>query len=146
RPDRRLWFFPPAVSIPTVAASTKRRKDVAVGIQDVYWEPEGAFTGATSAHLAKDAGAGLALVGHSERRHLFGELDEVTGRKVRAVLEARMTPLLCVGETLGQRQKRETNSVVRRQLAAALSGLTAKQFAEVKIAYEPVWAVGTGHN
>ena len=144
--NRSVWFFPPDVSIPAVAASVRRRKGVSVGVQDVYWEPEGAFTGATSPRLARDAGATLALVGHSERRHLFGEMDDATGRKVRAVLQERMTPVLCVGETLHQRQRHETNEVVRRQLAAALSGLPAAELNDIVIAYEPVWAVGTGHN
>jgi triosephosphate isomerase len=146
RPNRRVWFFPPDVSVPAVAAGTKGRKGIGVGVQDAYWEPEGAFTGATSARLAQDAGATMALVGHSERRHLFGETDEMTSKKVRAVLATGMMPVLCVGETLAQRQRHETNAVVRRQLSAALGGLDAKALGAITVAYEPVWAVGTGHN
>jgi triosephosphate isomerase len=144
--NRSLWFFPPDVSIPAVAHAVRRRRGISVGVQDVYWEPEGAFTGATSPRLARDAGAMLALVGHSERRHVFGEMDEATGRKVRAVLEERMTPVLCVGETLSQRQRHETNAVVRHQLLAALGGLSPAQLKDIVVAYEPVWAVGSGHN
>ena len=95
--------------------------------------------------MAKDAGARAVLVGHSERRHVFGETDDDTGRKVRAVLDAAMTPLLCVGETLSERDNGKTLAVIHRQLAA-LDGLDSESLAQIVVAYEPVWAIGTGKN
>jgi triosephosphate isomerase (TIM) len=143
---RSLWFFPPAVSLMAVAEVFAARPDIRVGAQDVYWEPKGAYTGATSVALAQGAGALGALVGHSERRHVFGESDPETGRKVRALLAAGLTPMLCVGEKLDQREAGETEAVVVRQLRAGLEGVTAGDLARVIIAYEPVWAIGTGRN
>ncbi len=146
RADRTLWFFPSAVAIESAAGAFHGRTDVRIGAQDVHWEPKGAFTGATSIPLAQGAGASGALVGHSERRHVFGETDEETGRKVRALLAALMVPLLCVGETLAQREAGETEGVVVRQLRAGLQGVAAADLGRVVIAYEPVWAIGTGRN
>ena len=142
--ERSVWFFPPALSIDTVAQGIAGHRNVLVGSQDIYWEPKGAFTGAISGPLAKQAGARLTLIGHSERRHVFGETDEETRKKVSAALAADLQPVLCVGETLAQREAGETLAVVTRQLAAALGGRDAK--ARVTIAYEPVWAIGTGRN
>ena len=113
------------------------------GTQDIYWEPKGAFTGANSGPLAAQAGARAALVGHSERRHVFGETDADTARKVAAALAAELYPMLCVGETLAQRDAGDTVKVVTRQLEAALPG---KVDPRITIAYEPVWAIGTGRN
>lgn len=143
---RRVWFFPPAVSLEAVAQRIAGRDDLRAGVQDVHWEPKGAFTGATSVPLAAEAGARAALVGHSERRHVFGETDAETGRKVRAVLGGGLVPVLCVGETLAQREAGETLAVVQRQLSAALDGLETDALGRVIIAYEPVWAIGTGRN
>ncbi|HXE56884.1 MAG TPA: triose-phosphate isomerase [Gemmatimonadales bacterium] len=143
---RELWFFPTAVSIAAAHHAFKTRPDIRVGAQDVHWEPKGAFTGATSIPLARSVGASGALAGHSERRHLFRETDEETGKKVRALVAAGMTAVLCVGETLAQREAGETESVVRRQLATGLEGVPAEALARVIIAYEPVWAIGTGRN
>lgn len=139
--DREVWFFPPAVSLKTVADRLAGRARILAGAQDIHWEPKGAFTGAISAPLAASAGARATLVGHSERRHVFGETDEQTGKKVAAALAAGLHPLVCVGETLAQREAGETLAVVTRQLHAALTGTP-----EVTIAYEPVWAIGTGRN
>jgi triosephosphate isomerase len=144
--DREAWFFPCAVSVEAAASAFGGLTGVRVGAQDVYWEPKGAFTGAVSVPLAGSAGASAALVGHSERRHVFGETDEQTGRKVRAVLSGAMTPVLCVGETLLQRERGETAAVVERQLSAGLKGLLGVELDRVVIAYEPVWAIGTGRN
>ena len=148
QPNRQVWFFPPAVSLEAVATGLGNRADLLAGVQDVYWEPKGAFTGATSAPLAAQAGAKAALIGHSERRHVFGETDEQTGKKLAAVLEAKLHPVLCVGETLEQRDAGRTLEVVTRQLEAALSGGGGARAAtaRVTIAYEPVWAIGTGRN
>ena len=143
---REVWFFPPAVSLATVAERVRGRPDMRAGAQDVHWEPQGAFTGAISVPLAAEAGARAALVGHSERRHVFGETDADTARKVRAVLAAGLVPVLCVGETLTEREEGKTLSVVQRQLAAALEGVDHDALTRVVIAYEPVWAIGTGRN
>ncbi len=146
RDDRDVWFFPPAVSLEAVAQAVRERSDILAGAQDVYWEPKGAFTGAVSAALAFQAGARATLVGHSERRQLFGESDEDTRRKVAAALTVGLIPLLCVGETLAERDAGHTLAVVTRQLAGALSGLDGAVLSRIAIAYEPVWAIGTGRN
>lgn len=145
-PGRTLWFFPPAVSLEATAEAFRRRPDIRVGAQDVYWEPKGAFTGATSVPLAVDAGAAGALVGHSERRHVFGETDADTCRKVLVLLASGCTAMLCVGEKLAEREAGETEAVCLRQLRAGLDGVAADMWARVLIAYEPVWAIGTGRN
>lgn len=144
QPGSDYWFFPPAVSLEALAQAMAGVERVAVGAQDIYWEPKGAFTGATSAPLARGAGATLALVGHSERRHVFGESDADTARKVQAAIGAGLVPLLCVGETLAQRESGATEAVVLTQLRAAAEGLAAADLRRVVIAYEPVWAIGTG--
>ncbi|HET8635071.1 MAG TPA: triose-phosphate isomerase [Gemmatimonadales bacterium] len=143
-PGRALWFFTPGPSIEAAATSARNRADVSVGVQNVYWEPKGAFTGEISVDIAKDAGARGALVGHSERRHAFGESDEATGLKVRAVLDGGLVAMLCVGETLEQREAGETEAVCLRQLRAGLAKVAASELDQVLVAYEPVWAIGTG--
>jgi triosephosphate isomerase len=143
RPDRQVWFFPPAVSLEAVAAAVRPRPDLLAGAQDIHWEPKGAFTGAISGPLAAQAGARATLIGHSERRHVFGETYEQTGKKLAAAVRADLHPVLCVGETLEQRDAGETLTVVTRQLEAALG---ARVEPRVTIAYEPVWAIGTGRN
>ena len=145
-PNRQVWFFPPAVSIEAVAGGLEHRADFLTGAQDIHWEPKGAFTGAISGPLAIQAGAQAVLVGHSERRHVFGETDEQTAKKVAAALAVDLLPLLCVGETLAQREAGETVAVVTRQLDAALGPVAADSLAKVTVAYEPVWAIGTGRN
>lgn len=142
--ERSVWFFPPAVSIEAVAQGVAGHRNVLVGAQDIHWEPKGAFTGAISGPLAAQAGARLTLIGHSERRHVFGETDADTGKKLKAALAAHLQPVLCVGETLAQREAGETLAVVTRQLEAAFAGGWEKD--RVTIAYEPVWAIGTGRN
>jgi len=146
QPGRRVWFFPPATTLHTVSQLITGRADLAAGAQNVHWEPKGAFTGEISVPLAVEAGARAALIGHSERRHVFGETDAETGLKVRAVLAGGLVPVLCVGEKLEQREAGETLAVVQRQLAGALEGLEAEALRKVIIAYEPVWAIGTGKN
>lgn len=144
RHARTLVFFPPAVSLETTAARLRGHEHCITGAQDLFWEPKGAFTGATSVALARGAGAAAALVGHSERRHLFGETDEETNKKVRAVLDGGLLAMLCVGEKLLERERGETEAVVTRQLRAGLAGV--KPGADIVVAYEPVWAIGTGRN
>ena len=146
RADREVWFFPPGVSIEAAATAVRDRADLLVGTQHLHWEPKGAFTGETSPLLAAEAGARAALVGHSERRHVFGETDADTARKVRATLQHGLTPVLCVGETLAERDGGATFAVVTRQLSGALDGLDRDGVARVVVAYEPVWAIGTGRN
>jgi triosephosphate isomerase len=143
---RTLLFFPPAVSLPAVVAEVAGRKDAAAGVQNIHFEPKGAFTGEISAPIAAEAGAAWVLVGHSERRHKFGETDAEAGRKVHAALAAGLRAMLCVGEKLEERQEGRTEQVVMRQLEAGLAGLDAAALGGVVIAYEPVWAIGTGVN
>ncbi len=145
RPERPVWFFPPAVSIEVASKQVQGHPTLMVGAQNVYWEPKGAYTGELSVSMARDAGAGAALVGHSERRHVFGETIEETALKVRALLDAAMIPVLCVGEKLQQREAGATLSVIEEQLGA-LEGIDAEALATIVIAYEPVWAIGTGRN
>ena len=144
RPDRTVMFFPPAVTFQTVKDALKDRTDILIGVQNIHWADKGAYTGETSAAIARDAGANLVLVGHSERRHVFGETNEEAGRKCRAALAAGLTPMLCVGEKLEQREKGETEAVVLRQLDAGLADIEVAKAASMLIAYEPVWAIGTG--
>jgi triosephosphate isomerase len=143
---RRLWFFPPAVSIGPLSESMQGRPDITVGAQNVHWEPKGAYTGGISIPMVKEVGARLALVGHSERRHLFGETDEQVGRKTRAALGSGLTPLVCLGETLTERDGGRTEQVIVRQIGAVLHVLRPDDWSRVLIAYEPVWAIGTGKN
>lgn len=142
--DRTIAFFPPAVSLAAARTAAAARDDIEFGVQNVYWEEKGAYTGEISAKLAGAAGATLILVGHSERRALFGETPADTAKKTLAVLAAGLTPVLCVGETLEQREKGEAAKVVETQLGAVLEELDATQAGSLVVAYEPVWAIGTG--
>lgn len=144
RTDRQVIFFPPAVTLTTVLEMIKERQDILVGVQNIHWEDKGAFTGELSAGMARDAGATVALVGHSERRHIFGETDEQTGLKVAAAVRAGLTPMLCVGETLQEREQGRTEQVVLRQLRAGIANIDPHHVATMLVAYEPVWAIGTG--
>lgn len=144
RHDRELIFFPPAISLTTVVEMTRERPDIRVGVQNIHWEDKGAFTGETSAPMARDAGADVALVGHSERRHVFGERDEDTAKKVAAAVRAGLIPMLCVGEKLEERERGETEQIVLRQLRAGVAQIDTHAYANILIAYEPVWAIGTG--
>ncbi len=145
-PDRSLWFFPPAVSLAAVAHAVRSRPDIRVGAQNVHWEPKGAFTGELSTSMVQESGATVVLVGHSERRHLFGETDEQVARKTVTVLKAGLGPLVCVGETLAEREGGRTEAVIQRQLEPLLDKVPGEQWGRLVIAYEPVWAIGTGRN
>jgi triosephosphate isomerase (TIM) len=123
-----------------------RNSPVAVAGQTLHWEREGAFTGEISAGMLKEAGAEYVIIGHSERRRLFHETDETVNRKTVAALGAQLTPIVCIGETLEEREGNQTLSVLDRQIKAGLDGLTGDQVASLVIAYEPVWAIGTGRN
>ncbi|HEX9083613.1 MAG TPA: triose-phosphate isomerase [Gemmatimonadaceae bacterium] len=144
RSDRLVIIFPPAVSLPAVAAATSERNDVVAGIQNIHWAEKGAFTGEISAPMAADAGARVVLVGHSERRHVFGETDAQCAKKCLAASRARLTFMLCVGETIQQREAGETESLVTRQLREGLSQTSNLISVDFMLAYEPVWAIGTG--
>lgn len=144
RHGRTVTFFPSAVSLETTADRLRGHEHYFTGAQNVYWEPNGPFTGATSVALVRGAGASVALVGHSERRHVFGETDQETNRKVHAVLDGGLQATLCVGEQLAERERGEAEAVVTRQLRTGLAKVKAG--ADLVIAYEPVWAIGTGRN
>ena len=144
RDDRSVIFFPPALAVSAVVHALGGRSDLAVGVQNIWTEDKGAFTGETSAPMAKDAGARYVLVGHSERRHVFRETDAETALKCAASVRCGLTPILCVGELLTQREAGETNDVVLEQLHAGLGRLSPDVVSSMAIAYEPVWAIGTG--
>lgn len=144
RPDRTVMFFPPALTLHAVQGALRERTDIALGVQNIHWEEKGAFTGENSAASARDAGARYALVGHSERRHVFGETDEQAGRKCAAAVRAGLVPMLCIGEQIDERERGETERVVLRQLHAGLAAMQPADVASILVAYEPVWAIGTG--
>lgn len=144
--DRVELILAPPFTALAAAAEAARNTSVAIAAQNVYFEREGAFTGEISAAMIADAGATHVIVGHSERRRLFGDTDEWVNRKARAAVTAGLTPIVCIGETLAERERAETLAVLDRQIRAALDGLTADQIGAALIAYEPVWAIGTGKN
>lgn len=144
RGDRTVIIFPPAIDLITVASATAARTDVIAGIQNIHWADKGAFTGEVSALMAKDAGARVVLVGHSERRHVFGETDAQCAKKCLAAAKVQLPFMLCVGEKIEQREAGETESVVTHQLREGLSQTPNLISADFMIAYEPVWAIGTG--
>lgn len=136
---------PVAVAIPAVASRLKHT-GLHVAAQNLHAEPTGAFTGEISAEMLREAGCTYVIVGHSERRTLFGEDDATVAKKVRAALRGGLLPILCVGETLDQRRAGQVEAVLERQLSAGYAGLAADQAATITLAYEPVWAIGTGQN
>lgn len=144
RPDRTVIIFPPAVALTTVARTLVNRGDVLAGIQNIHWADKGAFTGEISAPMAKDAGAQVILIGHSERRHVFGETDAQCAKKCVAASRAKLAFMLCVGETIAEREAGETERVVTRQLREGLALTPNLISTDFLIAYEPVWAIGTG--
>jgi triosephosphate isomerase (TIM) len=136
---------PPFTAIHAVADAL-RNTNIGVSAQDLYWEREGAFTGEVSAGMIREAGAEYVIIGHSERRRLFGETDVTVNRRIIAALGAELTPIVCVGETLEERERDETSAVLDRQIKDGLDHMTAGQVAGLVVAYEPVWAIGTGRN
>ncbi|MBM4193620.1 MAG: triose-phosphate isomerase [Gemmatimonadetes bacterium] len=142
--DRSVMFFPSALTLHAVHAAVRERPDIKLGAQNIHWEDVGAFTGENSAAIARGAGARYTLVGHSERRHVFGETDEQAGKKVAAAFRGGLTPMLCVGEKLDERERGDTVAVVVRQLRAGMAHIEKAQVASCLVAYEPVWAIGTG--
>jgi triosephosphate isomerase len=143
--DVEIVVAPSFLAVHPVAEAL-RNTNIEVAAQDLFWEREGAYTGEVSAAMIKDAGAQYVIVGHSERRRLFGETDETVGKKTGAAIGGGLTPIVCVGETLEERERDETLAVLDRQLKNAVNDLSAKQVANLVLAYEPVWAIGTGRN
>ncbi|MGE0041630.1 MAG: triose-phosphate isomerase [Vicinamibacterales bacterium] len=136
---------PPFTAVWAVAEAA-RASVVAVAAQDLHWEREGAFTGEVSAAMVREAGAEYVIIGHSERRALFGETNLTVNKKLHAALGAGLVPIVCVGETLDQREAGRTLEVIDHQLKESLDGMTGEQLATSVVAYEPVWAIGTGRN
>lgn len=134
---------PPSVYLQSVVKAVGK-SEVAIGAQDMYFEDSGAFTGEISASMLKDIGCVYVLCGHSERRHVIGETDELINKKVAAAIASGLLPILCVGELLSEREASQTSDVVNRQLKGGLAGLNAEKVSALTIAYEPVWAIGTG--
>ena len=143
--DVEIVVAPPFTALHAVAEAV-RNSPVGVAGQNVHWEREGAFTGEISAGMLKEAGAEYVIIGHSERRRLFHETDETVNLKLMAALGAHLTPIVCIGETLDERERDETLTVLDRQIKAGFDNLTGDQVASLVIAYEPVWAIGTGQN
>jgi triosephosphate isomerase (TIM) len=138
-----IVLAPPFTAVRAVADAA-RDSNIDVAAQSLYWEREGAFTGEVSPAMIKEAGADFVIVGHSERRRLFGETDAIVNRKTIAAIGAGLTPIVCIGETLEERERLETLAVLDRQIKDGLDRLTAEQVAAAVVAYEPVWAIGTG--
>jgi triosephosphate isomerase len=143
--DVEIVLAPPFMALHAVADAA-RNSNIGVSGQNLHWEREGAFTGEVSAAMLKEAGAEYVIIGHSERRRLFHETDETVNRKLIAALGGHLTPIVCIGETLEERERGETLSVLDRQIKAGLDSLTGDHVAGLVLAYEPVWAIGTGRN
>lgn len=139
-----LLVFPSSVSLAAALEASPKELKIGIGIQNIHWEEAGAFTGEVSASLAKAAGATHTLVGHSERRHIFGETDEDVARKVAAAISVGLIPVICVGETLGQRKAGRLEEVLIGQADAFLPAVGESGRLPFLVAYEPVWAIGTG--
>ena len=137
-------LIPPFTAIATVTEALGASQAVKVGAQNMHWERSGAFTGEISPAMLRELFVRYVVLGHSERRQLFGETDEIVNRKVRAAHEAQLRPIVCVGETLQQREAGEIEQVLGAQMRGSLADIGAKELADTVIAYEPVWAIGTG--
>ena len=143
RPDRDVLVAPPFIALDAVR-QVLRGSGILLAAQNMHFEESGAFTGEISGEMLNSVGCSHVILGHSERRHVFGESDELIGRKVIAALRQGLIPIVCVGETLEERRKQEAETVVQRQLSHALKGLTKPDGLRIIVAYEPVWAIGTG--
>lgn len=138
-----IMVAPPFTAIATCVEAA-RGSAIGIAGQDMYWANEGAFTGEISARMLVEAGCRAVIIAHSERRQFFGETDESANRKVKAALAAGLTPILCVGETLAEREGGNTQRVLEKQFRGSLAALTGAEFSRIIMAYEPVWAIGTG--
>src|SRR5215216_4137348 len=141
--DVEIVLAPPFTALHAVSEAV-RNSPIGVSGQNMHWEREGAFTGEISAGMLKEAGAEYVIIGHSERRRLFGETDQTVNRRLVAAFGASLTPIVCIGETLEEREAEQTLPVLDRQIKDGPDGLTADQVIALVIAYEPVWAIGTG--
>jgi triosephosphate isomerase len=141
--DREVAVFTPSVYLADVSA-VAQGSPLGVGAQNLFYEESGAFTGELSGAMLREVGADRVLIGHSERRHVFREPDDWMGRKMQAALRINLLPVLCVGETIEERKGNRTERILRRQLDAGLEGLNESDVRRITIAYEPVWAIGTG--
>src|SRR5437868_4216966 len=144
--DVEVVIVPPFTAIARVSEALGKEQNIKVGAQNTHWEKSGAFTGEISAALLRDLLVRYVVLGHSERRSLFGETDEIVNRKVRAAHEATLRPIVCLGETLEQRDKGNVEKILSIQLRGSLKDVNEKELQETVIAYEPVWAIGTGRN
>jgi len=139
-----IVIVPPFTALAKVSEILGRGQAAKLGAQNMHWEKSGAFTGEISAQMLRELYVRYVVLGHSERRTLFGETDELVNRKVRAALDAALKPIFCIGETLEQRDAGEVEAVLHRQIELGLLGLSARELSDTVIAYEPVWAIGTG--
>ncbi len=138
-----IVIAPPFTAV-SAAVEAAKNTSIAIAGQDVYWEKEGAFTGEISTNMLVEAGCRYVIIGHSERRQYFGETEETVARKTKAALAAGLTPIVCVGETLAHREAGQTEQVCKTQFTGGLAALTPAEFSRILVAYEPVWAIGTG--
>jgi triosephosphate isomerase (TIM) len=142
--DCEIVIGPPTIDIPMAVEATKGTH-IAIASQNIYWEKEGAFTGETSADMVADSGCRYAIIGHSERRHIFGETSEMVLKKTKAALAVGLIPIVCIGEQLSDRQAGRTENICKCQFEESVGALTLEEFSRILVAYEPVWAIGTGH-
>ena len=142
-PESKVVLAPPFTALGEVRKAIAG-SPVQLAAQNVFWEDQGAFTGEVSAPLVRDAGCQYVVIGHSERRQIFGETDEGVNKKIKAALKSGLFPIFCLGETLAERERGETMDLLSRQLRTGLEGIAPGEFKSVVIAYEPVWAIGTG--
>jgi triosephosphate isomerase (TIM) len=141
--DRDIVLGPPFTSLPAVAETIKS-SNISLSAQNLHWEDKGAFTGEISADMLLDSGCEYVIIGHSERRQFFGETDETVNKKVKQALKKGLLPILCVGETLSEREAGKLNQTIDRQVTGGLKDISTEDMKKVVIAYEPVWAIGTG--
>lgn len=142
-PNIRTVVCPPFTHLSGVI-SELTTSEISVGAQNCYFKENGAFTGEVSPSMIKAIGCSYCIVGHSERRSIFAETDEMIAQKVRALLAVNVTPILCIGESLEQRESGQTNNIVEKQIRAVFEGLSVEEVESIVVAYEPVWAIGTG--
>lgn len=138
-----IVLFPPAISISSMV-ETLKETPVKIGGQNIHQESNGAFTGETSVDMLVDAGCDFALIGHSERRQFFGETNELVNQKLKKVLETNLKPVVCIGETLDERESGNTEKIILKQLKEGLNNISEEEMGKIVIAYEPIWAIGTG--
>jgi triosephosphate isomerase (TIM) len=142
-PDREVVVAPPFTALEPVAQAIRGSR-IKLSAQNVHWEPKGAFTGEISVSMLREAGCSHVILGHSERRQLFGETNETVNKRLHAALAGGLVPIVCVGETLAERDADATTAIIERQIESGLTGVRSDQIAGLIIAYEPVWAIGTG--